>query len=304
MSFEDRLREKLKRAEMQMPIAKVDLQETMVGARRGLMLRYALSTVAIIVAVAGGAFAANDLLGNDVATPLPASSPTPDSAPSPDSATENDAPSGDAVQAVKAWIAALGHGDRKRAWALMTARARASFDSYAAFQSNTDLSEGWAAWAFARDAEYYEHTLVSSEQPTEVVIVTVAGTRQVEGTTERSAGVMVVDVQEDGALVDPLTAAGKTDIDPAGTLEGGGPHEAGKPVSVEAYVPERAREVYFLVSAHPGPVTPAQTEPAGEARVLARSTLAPLPPGNHWVTIATSLVDGSVWTRPVELEVE
>jgi hypothetical protein len=299
MSFEDRLREKLKRAETQMPLARVDLQETMVGARRGLILRYAVSILAIIIAIAGGAFAANDLFGNDVPTPAPAGSPSP--SPS-DAATEHDADPSLAVPAAKAWIAALGEGDRERAWDLMTARARASFDSYAAFESNTGLAEGWATWAFAKDVVYSHHTLASSG-PTAVVVVTISGTRQVEGTTERSAAAMMVDVEEDGALVDPFGGAGGTNIEPTGTLRRGA-HAAGKPVSLEAHVPERATDVYFLVSARSGPVTPAQTEPAGNARVLARSTLAPLPPGNHWVTIVASLADGSVWTRLVELEVE
>jgi hypothetical protein len=304
MSFEDRLREKLKRAEMQMPLARVDLQKTMMGARRRLMLRYALSISAIIVAIAGGAFAADDLFGDDVPTPGPAGSPSPEPAPSPaDSATQHDADPNLAVPAAKAWIAALDKGDRERAWELMTARARARYDTYAAFESNTDLSEGWATWAVAQDVAYYHHTLASSG-PTAVVVVTVAGTTQVEGTTEQSAGALVVDVEEDRALVDPFADAGATNIDPTGTLGGGRPLEGGKPVSLGAYVPERATEVYFLVSARPGPVMPADTQPAGKARVLARSTLGPLPSGSHWVTVAASLADGSVWTRPVELEVE
>ncbi len=303
MSFEDQLREKLKRAEMQMPPVRVDLQETMVGARRGLILRYAVSILAIIVAIAGGALAANDLFGNDVPTPAPAGSPSPEPAPSPsDAATEHDADPSLAVPAAKAWIAAMGDGDRERAWDLMTARARASYDTYEAFASDTGLAEGWATWAFAEDVAYSHHTLASSGH-TAVVVVTVSGTRQVEGTTERSAAAIVVDVEEDGALVDPFANAGGTNIEPTGTL-GRGAHEAGKPVSLEAHVPEQATDVYFLVSARPGPVTPAQTEPAANARVLARSTLAPLPPGSHWVTIAASLPDGSVWTRPVELEVQ
>jgi hypothetical protein len=292
MSFEDRLREKLKRAETQMPLTRVDLHETMAGARRGLMLRYALSTLAIIVAITGGALAADDLLGNDVPTPSPA-----------DSATEHDADPNLAVPVAKAWIAALDKGDRERAWDLMTARARARYDTYAAFESNTGLSEGWATWAVAEDVAYYHHTLASSG-PRALVVVTVAGTRQVEGTTERSAGAMVVDVEGDDARVDPFGPAGAADIEPTGTLGGGAPLEAGRPVNLEAYVPERATEVYFLVSARPGQVTPAQTEPAGKARVLARSVLAPLPSGNHWVTITASLPDGSIWTRPVEFTVE
>jgi hypothetical protein len=303
MSFEDRLREKLKRAETQMPLARVDLRETMVGARRGLMLRYAVSILTIIVAIAGGAFAANDLFGNDVPTPAPAGSPSPEPAPSPsDAATEHDADPSLAVPGAKAWIAAMSEGDRERGWDLMTARARASYDTYAAFESDTGLAEGWATWAFAEDVAYSHHALASSG-PTAVVVVTVSGTRQLEGTTERSAAAMVVDVEEDEALVDPFAGAGGTNIEPTGTL-GRGAHEAGKPVSLEAHVPERATDVYFLVSARSGPVTPAQTEPAGNARILARSTLAPLPPGNYWVTIVASLADGSVWTRPVELEVE
>src|ERR671914_187395 len=110
----------------------------------------------------------------------------------------------------------------------MSARARARYDSYAAFASDTGLAEGWATWASAENVAYSQHTLASSG-PTDVVVVTVSGTRQVERT---------------------------------GTL-GRGAHEAGKPVSVEAYVPERARDVYFLVSAHPGPADAAVTDPAG-----------------------------------------
>src|SRR5918992_239855 len=107
----------------------------------------------------------------------------------------------------------------------MSARARARYDSYAAFASDTGLAEGWAAWASAEKLAYSQHTLASSG-PTDVVVVTVSGTRQVEGTTERSAGVMVVYVQGNDASVDPFTAAGGTDIEPAWTLEDGSPHEA------------------------------------------------------------------------------
>lgn len=302
MSFEDQLRERLRRAESQMPSARVDLRETLAGGRRGLMLRYALSISAIVVAIAGGAFAANDLLGNEGPLPSPAESPSLEPTPTPsDSATEEEAKRSSAVRAAKAWVSAMGEGDRKRAWGLMTSSARASFDNYAAFASNTGLAEGWATWAFAEDVDYYHHTL-GSDRPT-VVVVTVAGTRQAEGTTERSAEAIVVHVEGDEALVDPFGGAGGTNIRPAGALGEGGSLKEGRPASVAAYVPDRPMEVYFLVSARPGRVRPATTEPAG-GRVLARSSLGPLPRGTHWVTVAAALVDGSVWTRSVEVEVE
>jgi hypothetical protein len=314
MSFEDRLREKLKRAETQMPLARVDLRETMVGARRGLMLRYALSTLAIIVGIAGGAFAANDLFGNDVPTPGPAGSPSPEQAPTPsrsESATEQFVDPNLAVPAAKAWIAAMGEGDREQAWDLLTPGAKASYDSYADFATDTGLSEGWATWAFAEDVAYYHDSFwrgITARGPTAVVVVTITGTRQVEGTTERGAGAMVVYVRQDGALVDPFDRGG-ANIEPTGTLGNGDPFEAGKPVSLEAHLPSRRMDVFFFVStqeAVPMPVRPAETaeEQAGGSRVLAWVTLRPLPPGNYWVTIAASLQDGTVWTRPVEFTVE
>jgi hypothetical protein len=305
MSFEDQLREKLRRAETQMPPARVSLQETLVGARRGLIVRYALATAAVLVAIAGGAFAANDFLGTDAPTPAPARSPSPEPTPS-ESVTDEVANPTPAVRAAKAWIQALGAGDRERAWDLMTAEAKASYDSYAAFESDTGLSEGWAMWAFAEDAEYYHHNLVSRGRPTGVVIVTIAGTRQLEGTTERGASAMAVHVDGDRALVDPFVDDSGTNIEPvAPPREGGDSFEAGKPMLFEAYVPERSMEIYFFISTQPGPVPPAETEPAGGPRVLAHHRPdEPLPSGDYWVTITASLADGSVWTSPVGFRVE
>jgi hypothetical protein len=308
MSFEDELREKLRHAETQMPPARVSLQETLVGARRGLIVRYALATAAVLVAIAGGAFAANDLLGTDAPTPAPARSPSPEPTSTPsDSATEEETKRSSAVRAAKAWIKALGAGNRARSWDLMTAEAKASYDSYAAFESDTGLSEGWAMWAFAEDAEYYHHDLPSRDRPTGVVIVTIAGTRQLEGTTERGASAMAVHVDGDRALVDPFVDGSGTNIEPVAPTprEGGDSFEAGKPMLFEAYVPERSMEIYFFISTQPGPVPPAETEPAGGPRVLAHHRLdEPLPSGDYWVTITASLPDGSVWTSPVGFRVE
>jgi hypothetical protein len=306
MSFEEQLRQRLTRAETQMPSAKVSLQETLVGARRGLLVRYALSASAVVLAIAGGAFVANDLLGNDPPAPAPAESPSPQPTPTStrsDSATEEFADPSLAVPAARAWIEAMGAGDRERAWDLLTAGAKASYDSYADFAADPGLAEGWATWAFAEDVAYHHHSL-PSRGPRAVVVVTVAGTRQVEGAAERGAGAMVVHVEEDRALVDPFAGGGGTNIEPVSPLEGGDPFEAGKPMSFEAYVPERPMEIYFFISNRPGPLAPAEMEPVGR-RVLARQRLEDsLPPGDYWVTIVASLPDGSVWTRPVEFKVE
>ncbi|MGH2817378.1 MAG: hypothetical protein ACRDJS_02815 [Actinomycetota bacterium] len=308
MSFEDQLREKLRRAETQMPLARVSLQETLVGARRGLIVRYALATAVVLVAIAGGAFAANDFLGTDTPTPAPAESPSPQPAPTPtrsESATEEFVDPSLGVPAAKAWIEAMGAGDRERAWDLLTARAQGRFDTYADFAADTGLAEGWATWAFAEDAEYYHHDLPSGDRPTRVVIVTIAGTRQLEGTTERGASAMAVHVDGDRALVDPFVADGGTNIEPVTPREGGDSFEAGKPMLFEAHVPERSMEIYFFISTQPAPVHPAETEPAGGRRVLAHHRLDEhLLPGDYWVTITASLADGSVWTSPVGFRVE
>jgi hypothetical protein len=306
MSFEDELREKLRQAETQMPPARVSLQDTLVGARRGLVVRYAVGAAAVLVAIAGGAFAANDFLGSDDPTPAPARSPSPEPTSTPsESATEEEAKRSRAVRAAKAWIEALGEGERARAWELMTAQAKASYDGYSDFATETGLSEGWVMWAFAKDAEYYHHDLPSRDRPTGVVIVTIAGTRQLEGTTERGASAMAVHVEGDRALVDPFVDGGGTNIEPVRPLEEGDPFEAGKPVRFEAYVPERSMEIHFFVSTRPDPIPPAETTPAEGPRVLAYQRLAdPLPPGDYWVTITASLADGSVWTRPVGFRVE
>jgi hypothetical protein len=305
MSFEDELRDKLRQAETQMPPARVSLQETLVGARRGLVVRYAVGAAAVLVAIAGGAFAANDFLGADAPAPAPARSPSPEPTSTPsDSATEEEANRTSAVRAAKAWIEALGNGDRARAWDLMTAKSKASYDDYSDFAADTGLSEGWAMWAFSEDAEYYHHGLPSGDDST-VAIVTIAGTRQLEGTTERGAGAMAVYVEGDRALVDPFVDGGGTNIEPVRPLEDGHSFEAGEPIRFEAYVPERSMEIHFLVSSRPDPIPPAETMPAQGPRVLAYQRLAdPLPPGDYWVTITASLADGSVWTRPVGFRVE
>jgi hypothetical protein len=309
MSFEEQLRKRLRRAETQMPSVKVSLQETMVGARRGLLVRYALAASAVLLAIAGGAFAANDLLGNDAPAPAPApaDSPSPEPAPTPthsESATEDEADPGLAAPAARAWIEALAAGDRERAWDLLTAGAKASYDSYADFATDTGLAEGWATWASAEDVAYYHHNLASRGRSA-VVVVTIAGTRQVEGTTERGAGAIVVHIEDDRALVNPFVDGGGTNIEPVTPREGGDSFEAGKPISFEAYVPERQMEIYFLISTRPGPLAPAEMEAAEGPRVLALQRLEdPLPPGDYWVTIVASLPDGSVWTRPVEFKVE
>jgi hypothetical protein len=292
MSFEDELREKLRQAETQMPPARVSLQDTLVGARRGLVVRYAVGAAAVLVAIAGGAFAANDFLGADDPAPVPARSPSSEANRSP------------AVRAAKAWIEALGDGDRAQAWELMTAQAKASYDGYSDFATDTGVSEGWAMWAFAKDAEYYHHNLALGDR-SGVAIVTIAGTRQLEGATERGASAMAVHVEGDRALVDPFVAGGGTSIEPVTPSEGGGSFEAGEPMRFEAYVPERSMEIHFLVSTRPDPIPPAVTTPAEGPRVLASQRLAdPLPPGDYWVTITASLADGSVWTRPVGFRVE
>jgi hypothetical protein len=116
------------------------------------------------------------------------------------------------ADAVLAWVGSLGRGDIDAAWAALGSASQAHFGSQSAFESEqTALAEGYGAWSAATPDEVYVTPLRSSGDG-ELVVVTLVGTVQQEGSAQHRADAFPVRIVDGAAHIELYAFAGELEI--------------------------------------------------------------------------------------------
>lgn len=183
MSFEQQLRDDLRRAGDSVPIEPVSWDQTLGRARRTRRLYVALAGAAAAVMLAAAVAAGSSLLDRGQALRPVGPSPSPSPAPPP----EREVTSGEVEPTVRAWIRAISDGDARKAWSLLTDRARAGIGGYPRFAEmvSNELADGLGAFARAQQARYATSLVASPAGVSGVV--TVVGVVEQEGTQRENA---------------------------------------------------------------------------------------------------------------------
>lgn len=126
------------------------------------------------------------------------------------------------TNAVLAWVGALGSGDVDTAWEAMGPASHTHWGSKSAFEAErTGLAEGYGAWSAATPDEVYVTSLTASGDG-EVVVVTLVGTIDQEGSRVHRADAFPVRVVDGVARLEPFAFAGELEvIVPAPVPDGG-----------------------------------------------------------------------------------
>jgi len=114
--------------------------------------------------------------------------------------------------AVLAWVAALAEGDLDAAWDALGPASQQQWGSKAAFeQERSGLAEGYGAWAAATPDHVVVTSLLASGDGS-VVVVTLVGEVQQEGTVQHRADSFPVRVVDGSAQLEPFAFAGEVEI--------------------------------------------------------------------------------------------
>jgi hypothetical protein len=119
---------------------------------------------------------------------------------------------GKPTDAVLAWVSALSTGDLDTAWAAMGPASQAHWGSKSAFEAErTSLAEGYGAWSRVRPDDVYVTSLVASGDG-EVVVVTLVGTVEQEGSPQHRADAFPVRIVDGVARLETFAFAGELEI--------------------------------------------------------------------------------------------
>ena len=119
--------------------------------------------------------------------------------------------------AVLEWVAQLGAGDMDAAWASMGPASQAHFGSESAFAAEgSDLAEGYGAWS-AAEPDHVLVTELTSGGDGSLLIVTLVGTVEQEGSRSRRAEAIPVRVVGGVAHPEPFAFAGELEVVVPGT---------------------------------------------------------------------------------------
>lgn len=126
------------------------------------------------------------------------------------------------TEAVLTWLGALGTGDLDAAWDAMGPASQAHWGSQSAFEAEgSGLAEGYGAWSAAEPDAVHVTSLTASGDG-EVVVVTLVGTVQQEGSANHRADAFPVRVVGGEAHIEPFAFAGELEIVvPEGVPDGG-----------------------------------------------------------------------------------
>jgi hypothetical protein len=188
--------------------------------RRSNVVLSAIAVAATIVVVIAGTTLVRDRTGGGADTADVADAPddttdarmasTSSSVPTTSSLTSGaDAAPADAVLA---WVDALAAGDTHTAWSAMGPASQSHFGSESAFaDEGSALAEGYGAWSAATPDDILVTSLVASGDG-EVVVVTLVGTVEQEGTRQHRADAFPVRVVHGVASLEPFAFAGEVEI--------------------------------------------------------------------------------------------
>jgi hypothetical protein len=215
------------------PDAALGLLPPALRRRSNVVLSAVAVAAAVMVVVAGGLLVRDRVGGGgstEVASEGRSASTTQDDAVEATStsvATLSGSAADVPTQAVLEWVANLGDGDTGAAWAAMGPASRAHFGSESAFAAEgSGLAEGYGAWSAAEPDDVLVMSLTSSGDG-ELVVVTLVGTVDQEGTRHERAQAFPVRVVDGVATLEPFAFAGEVEV-----VVPGQPGAAGTPPRV------------------------------------------------------------------------
>ena len=189
--------------------------------RRSNLVLSALAVAAAVAVVVAGASLVRSRTDDDPATEEVAEEPTTDGAagagdgaPSSTVGAALSAAAGDdpAAAVVVEWLQAVAAGDVDRAWALLGPASQAHWGSASALAGERSaLAEGYGAWASA-EPDAVLVTPLGTSGDREVVVVTLVGAVEQEGTVSTRADAFPVHLGEDEGLLELYASAGVMEI--------------------------------------------------------------------------------------------
>lgn len=202
MSLGDTVRHELARAAAGIPIAGVDLDQTMARGRR-IRRRKMVANLGVAVVLVAAAGAAVLVSSPSSEQPFPPADKPTETVPeeTPEETGEQVSPDFGRIEPVlRQWLAAIRASDEDAAWALMTPEAqelvgRDEFDR----MMLSELPEGLGAFA---EAESFHYVVVDSGGREAVVVGVVSGEVTREATTEFAAMPIPLRIDGDEVLVD------------------------------------------------------------------------------------------------------
>jgi hypothetical protein len=115
-------------------------------------------------------------------------------------------------EAVMTWVGDLADGDMDAAWGALGTVSQAHFGSQAAFEAEgTGLAEGFGAWSAATPDDVLVTALPSNGEG-ELVVVTLVGVVDQEGTTQHRADAFPVRIVDGAPHLEPFAFAGELEV--------------------------------------------------------------------------------------------
>jgi hypothetical protein len=311
MSFEQQLRDDLKRAGAAAPIVPVSWDETLTRARRVRRLHRSLIGVAA-AAVVAAALVGGSLVWEGERTLSPAR-PTP----RPSTPPEEGVSLAEVEPTTKEWIEAIGRGDARTAWRLLSPGARANIGAYPRFAEmvSNELAEGVGAFARASQTSYATSVVVSSGEGA-AGVVTVAGTVTQEG-ARRENWVAIpfraLAFQDNRVVIDQAFDGrwGVSPVRPALDVEGGNVFPRGGRLAADLLPASGKVAQLPTVSFHidgdrlalKASVVREIKAPSGRAVRAAARLPRSIAPGPHLLTIVAVDSAGRMYSRALSFDV-
>ncbi len=272
--------------------------------RRSNAVLSAVAVAAAVVVVVAGTSLVRERAGSPAPTDQAAASSETlaDPAPTPTSVTALTGPRGGDLptEAVLTWVGALSSGDLDAAWEAMGPASQAHWGSQSAFEAEgSGLAEGYGAWSSAEPDAVHVTSLTASGDG-EVVVVTLVGSVEQEGTLNHRADAFPVRVVAGEAHIEPFAFAGELEIVvPEGVPNGGERPVVGSDEALVVIVPRGVEDP--VIRLDDGPVLT-----CGEAEGTELTELEDSPgqrceyrpeggidPGDRVLTVAFLSADGT-----------
>jgi hypothetical protein len=197
-----------------LPVAPLGVVPPALRRRSNVVLSAVAVAAAVLVVVAGASLvrehADGDAETTDMAGSAAASSTSATSSPAVASLTgeASDIP----ADAVLGWVGALEEGDTTTAWEALGPASQAHFGSRSEFAAEASaLAEGYGAWSGVEPDEVIV-TPVQSSGDAELVVVTLVGEIEQEGTLQHRADAFPVRILGGAAQVEPWGFAGELEV--------------------------------------------------------------------------------------------
>jgi hypothetical protein len=187
--------------------------------RSNVVLSALAVAAAVAVVVAGASLVRSRTADDDPATEEVAEAPAdgaeeedPETTEPSIAAALGSAADDPAAGVVVEWVQALAAGDVDAAWALLGPASQAHWGSASGFEAERSaLAEGYGAWASATP-EMVLVTPLEGAGDGDLVVVTLVGSVEQEGTVATRADAFPVRLDDDGAVIELYASAGVMEI--------------------------------------------------------------------------------------------